>query len=379
MSSSGPNTWATINPQFTRDEEIGCLVTKKYADLPTRGSVDAIVSYFYRACKSPKFCARLEHAGFTNTTFHPNPYLEKGNPAYDKFAQALQDLERHACFGIAFHGTPTANIPDILLAGRDPNRHQDQLFGPDNSFSKDPVGSIINCRGGLEMIVFVVVLPSKFTQTHPTNNNSNHFFLYCPPRQVPPHPSVPLEQLGSPELLATLSRIPIDFLVIANHSHQLPLGTIKFRSVEPKVLLASQEKRQKFLQLSQQVHDKGSIAEEARVKLQIIQHLIHGQVDAASELYQREEHILNASSRKEIAWYVLKSCDEGLVDYLFPNLPDPMSPSELANANVLNVDSAIQDETLAIQELDMAKQEDGNSKVRNWSGTSRGWFSWKRR
>jgi hypothetical protein len=174
----------------------------------------------------------------------------------------------------------------------------------------------------MEMLVFVVVLPSTLS----TPNDS--------PRRS----------------------IPSDYLVVGNNSHQLPIGTMKFRSVDANVLKASQQNRKTFLPLSKQVFDKSRIVEEGRIKALIMKYLIFGTVDLASELYIKKGSFLKESSKKEIAWYVWKTCDEDLIEHFFPNLPDPMNPCELAQANVQSVDDAIQDVTEAIRQLQVAKQ-----------------------
>jgi Poly(ADP-ribose) polymerase catalytic domain len=327
MASLASNTSASADDKRNNDIK-GCFVSKEYAELPAKGSIDAIVSYFNSECKSPEFCVLWENAGFKDPSFHHNPHLRAGNPGRDKFASALPNLEHSACLGIAFHGTVTTNIASILVAGLDPSRRRGQAYGAGEYFSKDPAVSIGYCKSGLEMLVFVVVLPSTLT---PRNS--------------------------SPASVSQSEKsVPHEFLVIDNNSHQLPIGTMKFRSVNPDVLNASQENRRKFLELSKQVFDRCRIAEEGRIKALIMKYLIFGTVDLASELYVKQGSFLKESSKKEISWYVFKTCENDLIDYFFPNLPDPMSPLELSEAHVKSVDDAIQDVTEAIRQLEVARQ-----------------------
>ena len=118
------------------------------------------------------------------------------------------------------------------------------------------------------------------------------------------------------------------FVVVANNSHQLPLGTIKFQTAYSRWYVAKRKQEQL------------SMEEDIRVKSQVIQYLINGQLDVASELYQNKERFLTKSSKIEIVWYVLRTCDDkDLVEYLFPNLQD-----ESADTNDTNVDDTMQED-----------------------------------
>jgi len=290
-----------------------------------------IAEYFQKACLSPDFLTLCEHAGFQNPTFHSNPHLKNSDtlsiPAStDKFVKGLGELkeETTVCLGLAFHGTKGVNIPSILKNGLDPKRRRGQAYGPGEYFGKDPAVSVSYCHGGLELLVFVVVLPSTLRSNQKKRNGVNDFL------------------------------VPSDFLVVANNKHHLALGTMKFRAVDPQVLQLSTEKRQQFLSLCKEVHDKSWAAEEGKTKAKIIQYLIGGyhQVDLASELYQKQSTLLAETSKREIAWYVRRIVGEGLADYYFPDLPEPMSLDEMDVHNIRTVDESMIDLSVAVQKLE---------------------------
>jgi hypothetical protein len=224
------------------------------------------------------------------------------------------------CLGLVFHGTATHNIPTILQNGLDAAKRKGQAYGPGEYFAKNPTTSISYCRGGLQMIVFVVVLPAQ-------------------------------PKAGS------FSVQPADYVVVENNAHHLAIGTLQFTAVDRSVLAASATKRAALLQLSNEALAKSRIKQEAETKAYIMSHLIANKIDWASELYLRKVDFLGYTSLKEISWYVYANVDADTIDYYFPNLPPPMHIDELAMTPVQSFDVAAQDEEVALKKVEQARND----------------------
>ena len=327
----------------------------KHCSLGTHSRlIKEIVARFQIACSSNQFMKYCTNMGFINPTFHPNPYISlsddetddknnnmKNNPGFAKFYECLEStleelLLEDATLGIVFHGTHSMNIVPILQNGLDEARRAGQAYGPGEYFSKEPGISSSYCKGGMEMLVFVVVLPKP--DKHPNDDDS---------------PS------SRRKYNAGGGSTPLDFVVVNNNKHHLAIGTFKFTSVKREVLGQSQMKRAQFLHLSRDVYEKSQIGREARLKAVIIQHLISGKIDVASEKYQKEGMVvLKESSKKEISWYVHSNVDEGLRDYMFPDLPEPYNSfQELEAAMLMNSDLATEVELKAKQEFEAARKK----------------------
>lgn len=313
-----------------REKDItGCFATMEYSDVE-KGVVKAIVEFFQKSCRSQYFLSHWYNTGFSDPSFHPNQQLVPGNPAYDKFQNGLHNLEEGACFGCVFHGTKPDNINTILRDGLDPKKRSGQCYGPGEYFSKTGSASVSYCRGGLEMLVFVVVLPSSVTQTDVTGNTAYH--------------------------LTRHHSIPSDYVVVPNNDHQLPIGTIRYTAVGNCVLHASNTRRSKFLQLSKEVYEKSKAAEEGLIKAKIIQRIIAGKLDLASEHYEKNCAVLKPTSKREISWYVHQKLDEDAIPVLFPKLPKPMKIDEMEEAKIQSVDEALRQESEAKQRLETERK-----------------------
>ncbi|CAB9509448.1 expressed unknown protein [Seminavis robusta] len=322
------------NPNVSLNQN-DCFVTAKYGDLRALG-VNGIISFFHKACRSPEFAGKCK--GFTCPTFMPNYELIPGVSAVTKFQNALVGLPDQAELGVVFHGTPETNIHAISTGGLDPAKRKGQAYGPGEYFSKDPGVSVSYCRNGGKMLVFVVVLPPPPSSMQGAN--------------APRH-----------------SSRPAAYVVVENNNHQLPIGTLAFSSVDHNVMMNSQQLQQKLLSLNKQVEDRIKAAEEAQIKAEIIQALIAGHVDLASETYIEYKDKFSELSRKEIAWYVqsLIGTDERF-SVFFPDLPEPMDNTKLAHTMVQSVDYAIAHETQALYQLQVAqnalnKQKDEENKL----------------
>jgi hypothetical protein len=270
-------------------------------------SVSEMVACFHAFCLSPKFTAFLSRLGLQQPrfkAFHPL------NVTFDKFAKACYHLEPTTSLAIVFHGTATMNIPNILRSGLDPKRRSGQAYGPGEYFSKEPGISVSYCRGGLEMLVFVVVVPN--------NRHKN-----CPP----------------------------DYVVVENNDHELPLGSVSFKAVDHNVDRQSWAMRLKLQQLSKTAIEKTQEANEAMLKATIIQLLIREKIDIASEKYQKHITALNFISKREISMYVHRLLDIEVISFYFPELPEPMMAEERDIATIKSVDEAEREASEAKEEL----------------------------
>ncbi|CAB9510827.1 expressed unknown protein [Seminavis robusta] len=313
----------------------GCIMTKEYEQqlAKSAGLMRGIVEELQAFCQTDNFGSHCYKAGLESATFHPNAHLLQKVGccgARDKFAKALSDLQDGACLGVVFHGTSLGNIGYILRHGLNPRRkRRGQAYGPGEYFSKNPAGSIAFCHGGLEMLVFVVVLPSSVI-VQPS--------WFCPGRY---------------------RTIPKDYVIVNNNHHQLPIGTIRFKKVHESFANSSRERRSSFLQLSKEVHTKSQVAKGGLIKAQIIQHLIAENIDAASEHYEKHRTCLSTASRKEVAWYVHKKVDAGVIPFLFSELPEPITDKEMELAKIQSVDEVVRQEYEAKQRLEAEREAGG--------------------
>jgi len=206
-------------------EDYRCLVSSQY---PGTGGTDAIIKRFHDACQSRDFAEHCRDFGLVEAQFHPNPHLmDADNSRRQKFSQSIasdsMELKNSGTLDVVFHGTRTSNIESILKDGLDTNKRSGQAYGPGEYFSMQPGPSISYCRGGLEMLVFVVVLPSVSARKE-----------NCPP----------------------------DYVVIDNNCYHLPLGVLKFASVDQEVRSTSNTRREAFMKLCKEVRMKSQIKEE---------------------------------------------------------------------------------------------------------------------
>lgn len=319
----------------------GCLVIREHGDLPLAGGVDAIVSHFRAACQGPEFASRWSDIGFVKPSFHPNTQLKQSSPAYEKFAAGLQNLHQSSALGVVFHGTASGNISNILQNGLDPSRRKGQAYGPGEYFSKEPGVSVSYCKGGLEMLVFVVILPSTIPDIAGDDTK---------------------ESASDPKAKSQTRRalwyhaIPPDYVVVENNNHQIPIGTMKFESVDRNVVNISQSRRQKLMALSREVFAKSQVTKETQIKAKIIQDLIAGKVDTASRHYEKQRDVLKEVSKREISWYVRQNVEEEVICFYFEGLPEPLSPEEIANTKLLSLDDATKQEQEAKERLEAAQK-----------------------
>ena len=261
------------------------------------------------------FCLSLAFTAFASRCGLQQPHFEASRPinaTFDKFAKAYHHLEPNTSLAVVFHGTATTNIPDILYNGLDPKRRKGQAYGPGEYFSKDPAISVSYCHGGLELLVFLVVIPNK------TAHN------ICPP----------------------------DYVVVENNDHQLPLGSVSFKSIDRNANKRSCAMYMKLQQLRRTVYEKTQEANEAMLKATIIQLLIRGKDHIASEKYQKHIVDLKATSKREISMYVYRLVDNEVISFYFPDLPEPMRAEERDTAAIKSVDKTEQEASKAKKELE---------------------------
>lgn len=366
VAPSGPSTVETtlkkrirwmkerrLEADNSRSRDVtGCKVWKNYSEIQ-RGGLEGILSHFQTACSSPEFSKVWTENGFGEPTFYPNRQLSKTSHAHRKFEQGLKTLDLGACLGVVFHGTSKHNISAILQNGLDPQRRKGQAYGPGEYFSKNPAVSVGYCHGGLEMLVFVVALPSTLpsdSKVQKDPNQKQSAFL-----------SSQAAFLALPPSCNRKHRIPQDYVVVENNHHQIPIGTMKFTHVNQSVMTASQSRRAKFLALSRDVFQKEQISKETRFKATIIQDLIANKIDLASEQYQKHYGNLSFVSRREISWYAHQKVDEDVVSFYFPGLPDPFGADEIETVALQSLDDATKQEQEAKERLEAERQKEADA------------------
>jgi hypothetical protein len=318
---------------------IGCLMSAEYSSF-TKGDVPGILRHCQAQCSSPELLALMANMGLRDPTVHPNPHLQKGatNHVFDKFQKAVQKLDPHCSFGVVFHGTPPHNIATILEHGLDPKKRSGQAYGPGEYFSKDGALSLSYCKGGLEMILFVVVLPSTLPEEEEKASKDAKVTAFDLQRNKKYH------------------AIPKDTVVVQNNDHQIPIATIKFNAVDRNAMTYSMVRRAKFMELSREVFNKSQDARETVLKEKIMRMLISGEIDVAAEKYAKARSILKHSSKRELAWYVHQNMDEEVIPFYFEELPEPMKPADLEKSDVKSVEEAEKMEKEAKEKLETERK-----------------------
>lgn len=246
---------------------------------------------FQKACVAPAFAKYWEnYAGLEAPYFYINPHLQVGTHSViaastSKTSKDTTVLPKTAQLGVVFHGTASKNIDIILKEGLDPARRNGQAYGPGEYFGKTPRVSIGYCHGGLEMLVFVVVLPSEAAAKYAKDTRLRGLFRMPPP----------------------------DFCVVNNNLHQLPIETLRFKSVQHHTLDWSFQQKQLLAKLNQELKDKTAALEETTTKAKIIQHLISERIQEASEAYSKDRKKLLKTSKREIAWYVHQKLEADVI------------------------------------------------------------------
>lgn len=318
-------------------------------------SADCVLEHFTDACFAEDFLGRCTKAGFDSVSFHRNPHsLRRPNraPCFVKFASCLPALKTsttdNAHLGVVFHGTASENIQSILCNGLDPSKRKGQAYGPGEYFSKDPGTAVSFCQGNLEMLVFVVALPST-TYLASTAIAADTETRSCSDRRRRP--------------------VPPRFVVVEDNTHQIPIGTLKFQVLDPRVLEESELHRSRLQTLSLEVNEKHlastksiDMVEETKAKANIIQSLIVNHTDIASERYERFNGMLGEISKREVAWYVHKHVDPDLHNVLFSGLSEPLTALEVSKTTVLGLEEAVQKETHFKLQLEKAKAAEAVAK-----------------
>ena len=316
MNARPPKDWSAIT---SVDADQHCLVSRKLSDLggPDQG-LRSILNFFQSACESTYFSDKCGQLGLREGVFVPVK-LTAMHPCYEKFAASLQTLPRDAELGLVFHGTAEQNIDAIACDGLDSKKRSGQAHGPGEYFAKNPQISVGYCKGGTEMFVFLVVVPKRVAAAVATR----------------------------------AARVPANFVVVQNNSHQIPLGTMFFDSVDKGVLEASQKLRGKLNQLAKDAEAKVLEVEETKLKAAIMQELMKNEFEKASKLYLENKEVLTELSKREIAWYaqpILK--DDPRYATFFPDLPLALKAMELKDANITSLDMAERMECRAKRNLE---------------------------
>ena len=254
------------------------------------------------------YCASSEFTSFCTSAGLVGPVVrwkDPGNGVF-RFWMACQGLlSSTSSLGLVFHGTRKANIQSILENGLDPTKRKGQAYGPGEYFSTTPSASISYCKGELQMMLFLVVIT-------PWSYQSEH-----------------------------LSYKPMDYVVVQDNRHQLPLGVVEFESVQPSAQRKSHLMCAALQKLNQEALVQQAKASEAASKALIIQLIIQGETEWASSKYAKHQTCLSETSKREIGMYAHLRLDSSFVEYYFPNLPAPMRGSERDMLHIETVDSEI--------------------------------------
>lgn len=289
-------------------ETIGCCMSAYVADL--NSLPDPLACFRLHAQKCLKEFA--EGFGMKGVTFEVNLHALPASPLYEAFTTVIKDSSlSEKSLALVFHGTSSDNIQHILENGLDPTMRRGQAYGPGEYFSKDPAVSVSYTRGGSDLIVFCVVTP-----------------------------------IPDPEL-----KIPINYVVVSENTHQLPLGTLRFTSVDRAAIERSNRMQAHLLSLHRAAEEKQRAANEAQRKALVIQLLIQQKADLAEEKYHKYIKSFSYSTKREISMYVYKILDAAVVDCLFPGLPEPFSTDEFdVNSDLKTVEEQEKEALQAIYE-----------------------------
>ena len=297
-----------------------CFYTKLLSEVSCQKST-VLLEKFQMACASAAFTRFVEAYGLAEASFERNSAASVGNRVHDQFVQACKKVPKTATLAIVFHGTHPDNIKAILRNGLDPKKRRCQAYGPGEYFSTEPGLSTRFCKGGKQMLVFVVVVPMA---------------------------------------LNVKKNCPSNIVVVPTKEHQLPLGVIAFSSTSHDALARSTASRARMQELSNKVYQASAQASMAKLKAKIIQMIINDQIDLAGKVYEKNKDTLCILSKREISMYAHRRYDADFVIYFFPSLPEPMTVQERDAVAIKSVDHLEDD-------LSSAKQQLAQERKQQWS------------
>ena len=247
--------------------------------------------------QSQAFCHFVETNGLILPVVDSNFQVQDSRlfQSFVEEAQLALEKGEECGIGIAFHGTAECNIAPILREGLDPTKRRGQKHGPGEYFSPRPTLPIRFCRGGRQVLIFLVIYEPRDIRTK-------------------------------------------DIIVVNNTHRQLPIGTISFANTTSNAKAAADSFYEHVNELVQEKNKKEMIAREARSKEKIIRLLISGEYFAASDVYNNV--CKNGSPSKvwadEVSLYVYDHIrNEEQICVYFPGLPS--RPKEAAYVSSLNV------------------------------------------
>lgn len=316
VSSDAPQVELSRGPALAAPECVGTCFSRRVSEVP---NMSEMIGQHLSFCESSAFSAFLCSSGLEQPHFQTNATL-RCNPAHDKFAKAWPHLSSYSSLAIVFHGTAAKNIGGIIVNGLNPDLRRGQAYGPGEYFATEPGHSVSYCKGGLEMLVFMVVVPS------------DRFDRHCPK----------------------------DIVVVEKSAHQLPIGIVSFGAVERRVWNESSLKKNQLECLHRIAYMKTKEANDISIKASIIQHLIKQRPDVASEEYNKHTAELSTISKREIAMYARRFLDVDVILFCFPELPEPMTAHERDTAAIRSVDETERDASEAQEKLAKARLQDAS-------------------
>ena len=274
-------------------------------------------------CSSSDFQQRCHQAGMIGPEFE---WREPGKHLKQRFFDACRaNSNADQSAAVVFHGTADRNIKNILKSGLDPKKRRGQAYGPGEYFGKDPGTSSGYCHGCKRMCVFFVIVP----RLRPVESQSAN--------------------------VATI-RPPYEMIVVEQNHHQLPIGILKFSSVDAQVMAAAQRSKSLLQQLNIEAMEKEKAAKVASIKARIIQLIIQCEFELAGSIYNQHKSQFSQVCKKEIAIYAYEGYDEEFVSYYFEGgLPEPkkgLANQEFHSSKTRSVESLSQDWHEAVSKLD---------------------------
>jgi hypothetical protein len=224
-------------------------------------------------CKSSAFQVFCADSGLTNASFtwgqdgsfNWGQDSVIGGTVCARFWKACQDVRvgmLNRSVAVVFHGTRQVNIKNILNNGLDEKKRSGQAYGPGEYFSTFPGTSTSYAHDNM-MLVCLVIMPPIDTEMEKKHANK-----------------------------------PLDYVVVSNSAHHLPVGVLSYSAVEQTVLARSKRERAMLTQLNKELLEKHVKAREAKAKADIIQLIIQGETELASCKFARSKSFLSEISQR---------------------------------------------------------------------------------
>lgn len=254
-------------------ECVGTCLSKVRSDLKA-ATPDEILHELQDYCESPAMIDFCRRHGVNDATFDWNPRLQRRrslfrrHPRHGKLYQQFWNAyQNHSSLNLAlaFHGTAESNVPQILHYGLDPQYRRTQAFGKGEYFSKEPGLSATYRKEGHCLLVFLLLMPKD-------------------------HEKV-------------FSQKDRDIIVVPEMSQQLPLGVLRFDSVDERKIQHSQSMRLEQRRLKETAKECDWRVAQAKLTNELTLLWTNGQFEqAAATLRQATKyHKLSVEVQEDLA------------------------------------------------------------------------------